>query len=349
MGWTFNNYDYLYLLWLVPLAVVLYCYGFVRKRRALERFATPNLIGQLMPQVSTARQKVKAGLAVAALAMVALALAGPRWGQRDVEVYQRGVEVMVVLDVSRSMLADDCRPSRLEKAKQLVNNLLEELPGDRVGLVVFAGQARLACPLTPNYGWLRMALEEAAPGTVAQGGSNLAEAIRIAGGKLRQRPGDHKAILLITDGEDHDTDPQYAARYVFDDYGVRTFAIGLGDPTTGRRILVRSQDGRKEYIEDQDGREHYSRMNATALEAVASAGGNGFAVPAGTADVDMADFYERMVARLDPEAFEMQRREQQIERYQWFAAVALVLLLVETLMTDRRRTPTPALQRQVAA
>ena len=348
MGLTFGNLGYLHLLWLVPLLAVVYWYGFARRRRALERFATSNLLGQLTPGVSVPRQKFKAALVLAATAMLVLALAGPRWGERTTEVYRRGLDIMVVLDVSRSMLADDCRPNRLEKARQLINDLLRELPGDRVGLVSFAGQARLSCPLTPNYGWFQMALDEVDPTTATQGGSNLAEAIRLAAGKLGERPGDHKAILLITDGEDQETDPQYAARYAFEDFNVHTFAIGLGDATAGRRIPIQTDVG-QEYVKDQEGQEHYSRMNATMLEAITTAGGQGFAVPAGTADVDMADFYDRLVARLDPQRFEAQQHEQQIERYQWPAAAALLLLIMDTLMTDRKRDAQRAYQWQAAA
>ena len=209
----------------------------------LGRFATANLVGHLMPWVSPGRQQVRAGLVLAAVGLLVVALAGPRWGEKETEVYRRGVDIMVVLDVSRSMLADDCRPNRLAKAKQNIRDLLEVLPGDRVGLVSFAGRAALSCPLTPNYGWFRMALDEVSTESVPRGGSNLAEAIRLAARKLGERPGSHKAILLITDGEDQDSDPVFAARYALEDQEVRTFAIGLGDGSIGRRIPVETETG----------------------------------------------------------------------------------------------------------
>jgi len=335
MELSFSHVEYLHLLWAVPALGIVYWYGFGRKRRALGRFATANLLGHLMPGVSVGRQVFKAVLVLGAVAALVGALSGPRWGEKEVEVYRPGVDIMVVLDVSRSMLADDCRPNRLEKARQYVNDLLTVLPGDRVGLVSFAGKAVLSCPLTPNYGWFRMALDEVDPRLAPRGGSNLAEAIRLAARKLGERPGDHKAILLITDGEDQDSDPQYAARYAFDDHQVRTFAIGLGDVLAGRRIPIVT-DGGVEYVKAEDGSEHYTKMNATILESIARAGGQGFAVPAGTADIDMAEFYDRMRARLNPEEYLAQQQQRHVERYQWFAAAALVLLMIETLMTDRK-------------
>ncbi|MCH7813583.1 MAG: VWA domain-containing protein [Planctomycetes bacterium] len=339
MELSFGRVEYLHLLWAVPVLALVYGFGFSRKGRALRRFASAGLLGRLMPGVSLGRQVFKSVVLLAAVAVLVFALAGPRWGEREVEVYQPGVDVMVVLDASRSMLAEDCRPNRLEKAKQYINDLLEVLPGDRVGLVTFSGTAVLSCPLTPNYGWFRMALDEVDPRLVPRGGSNLAEAIRLAARKLGDRPGDHKAILLITDGEDHESDPQFAAAYAFEDHGVRTFAIGLGDAATGRRVPMAADDddgGPTQFARNEDGSEHYSRMDATVLEAIARAGGEGFAVPAGTAEIRMAEFYERMRSRLDPQEFAVRRQERVIERYQWFAAVALVLLMAETLLTDRR-------------
>ncbi len=333
---SFGHLEHLHLLWLIPVLGAVYLYGFTRKRQALGRFATANLLPHLMPGVSFARQKVRAVVLLLAVVLLIVALAGPRWGEKETEVYRRGVDVMIVLDVSRSMLADDCRPSRLEKAKQNIRDLLEVLPGDRVGLVSFAGRAALACPLTPNYGWFRMALDEVSTESAPRGGSNLAEAIRLAAAKLGERPGNHKAILLITDGEDQDSDPVYAARYALDDQEVLTFAIGLGDGAIGRRIPVQTDSG-VEFVQDEEGGEHYSKMNAALVEAIAGSSGGGFAVPAGTADIDMAEFYRRTVAKLAPEEFQAQQQQQFIERYHWFAAAALLLLMVETLMTDRRQ------------
>ena len=348
MDLRFGHLEYLHLLWTVPVLGVVHWYGFGRKRRALGRFATANLLGHLMPGVSPARQQVRAGLVVAAVGLLVVALAGPRWGEKETEVYRRGVDIMVVLDVSRSMLADDCRPNRLAKAKQNIRDLLEVLPGDRVGLVSFAGRAALSCPLTPNYGWFRMALDEVSTESAPRGGSNLAEAIRLAARKLGERPGSHKAILLITDGEDQDSDPVFAARYALEDHEVRTFAIGLGDGSIGRRIPVETETGVK-FVQDEDGAEHYSKMNAALVEAIAGTGGGGFAVPAGTADLDMPEFYRRVVAKLAPEEYEAQQQQQYIERYQWFAAAALLLLMIETLMTDRRQAGAARAGRQMAA
>ncbi len=342
METTFGHIEYLHLLWLVPAFALVQWHGFARQRSGLRRFASTHLIPWLTPSVSWTRQKVRTALVLVSTVLLVVALAGPRWGEREVQVLRRGVDVMVLLDVSRSMLADDCRPNRLEKAKQLIKDLLDASPGDRIGLICFAGKTTLACPLTPNYGWFRMALDDVDTRSAPRGGSDLAEAIRTAASKLGERPGNHKAILLITDGEDQDSDPQFAASYALEDHQIRTFAIGLGDGDIGRRIPVETDSG-IEFIKEQDGGEHYSKMNAALLEGIAGTGGGGFAVPAGTADIDMAEFYERIVAKLSPEQYETEEKQRYIERYQWFAAAALLLLMIETMMTDRKKSAAPEL------
>jgi Ca-activated chloride channel family protein len=335
---AFDDVRRLHLLWLLPVLAGLYAYGMYRKRSALRRFATDNLGSFLAPGFSAGRQIAKAALVVLATGLLIVALAGPRWGKREIEVVRRGVDIMVALDLSRSMLAEDCRPNRLEKAKQYIRDLVAELGGDRIGLVGFAGSATLACPLTPNYGWFRMALDEAEPSAMPRGGSNLADAIRLAGRKLGERPGNHKAILLITDGEDQGNDPEFAAKYAYEDFGVRVFALGLGDAATGRRVPLETEDG-LEFAKNEEGQEHFSRLHVETLEAIAENGGNGFSVPAGTADVNIGDFYRQMLAQLDPQEHESQKKELGIERYTWFVLPALLLLVLEAAMAERRPAP----------
>ncbi len=246
------------------------------------------------------------------------------------------------------MLAEDVVPNRLERAKAEVRDLLVYLEGDQVGLIGFAGRASVLVPLTPDFGFFRLVLDEVGPHSVTRGGTRLEEPIRKAIEGFRSSGDVTRVILLITDGEDHDTDPHYAAGYAYQDHGVRTFAIGLGDAVAGRRVPV-EDDGRTGYAKEEDGSEHYSKMNAGMLESIARAGGEGFAVPAGTAQIDMAEFYERMRGKLDPQEYLTQRQERFVERYQWFAAAALALLIFETLMTDRKPRTAPAVERQAAA
>ncbi|MCH7491961.1 MAG: VWA domain-containing protein, partial [Gemmatimonadetes bacterium] len=159
-NFAFDHWSFLHLLWLVPVLGSVYLWGFAKKRQALERFVTLNLLQSLIPAVSVARQRGKAALVLIATGVVIVALSGPRWGTHFQEIERRGIDVMFVLDVSNSMLAEDVAPNRLERAKLDIKDLLEVLPGDRVGLLTFAGKSALACPLTINYGSFRLALDE---------------------------------------------------------------------------------------------------------------------------------------------------------------------------------------------
>ena len=160
MDLSFDHPKLLLLLWLLPVLGGVYLWGFAKKRQALQRFATANLLGTLVPAVSVGRQRIKAILVIAATGFLILALTGPRWGTHWEEVERRGVDTIFVLDVSNSMLAEDVAPNRLERAKLDIRDMLTVLAGDRAGLVTFAGKAVLACPLTINYGAFRLALED---------------------------------------------------------------------------------------------------------------------------------------------------------------------------------------------
>ncbi|MHC4947804.1 MAG: VWA domain-containing protein [Planctomycetota bacterium] len=333
MDIRFNQLDALHWLWVVLAVVAVMAVGGARRRRRLDRFARRATLARLAPGAGGARRAARAGLVVAALLALVAALLDPRWGLKYEEVEQQGIDVMVVLDVSRSMLAEDAAPSRLERAKQMILDLCDTLAGDRVGLVTFAGLPTLECPLTVDYGAVRLSLQEVRPRTAARGGSLLGDALRLAGESFTDEVEDYKAVIVFTDGEDHGSYPVEAARRLREERGIRVYTVGLGDGGRGARIPVETE-GRRLYL-THDGQEVWSRMDADLLRELALAADGAF-VPAGTRSVDFARIYTDRIEPVTKRRFESARIRRREARYQWFAGLALLLLLVESALTDGR-------------
>jgi Ca-activated chloride channel family protein len=335
MDIRFAHVNCFHLLWLVPVLGLVMVYGFAKKARAMRAFASAHLHGALLPAVSVVRQRVRAILVLAACVLLVLAATGPQWGKDIVEVKRRGVDLMVCLDVSRSMLAEDLRPNRLERAKLELGDMLRVMHGDRVGLVTFAGNAALSCPLTINYGAYRLALDDVTPRSASRGGSLIGDAVRLAADSFTDKTKDHKAILLITDGEDHESFPVEAAREAYRERGIRIFTVGLGDLSRGTRIPI-TVDGQQRYLQ-HNGEVVWSKMDRQVLEAMAVEGG-GACFPISTTDPDFVACYEVIKDRVTARDLETSRKELYHAQFAWFAGPALLLLLIESWMGDRRRS-----------
>jgi Ca-activated chloride channel family protein len=323
-------------LWLVAGAVALMVLGLRRRTRLLQLVADHPLLARLAPSLDLSRAWIRAGVAAIAMVALTLGLMDPRWGMQVEQVQRNGLDVIFVMDVSRSMLAGDATPSRLERAKQFALDASEALDGDRVGLVDFAGTPAMRTPLTLNYAAFRQAVQNLEPKAAARGGSMLGEAIRMAANSFPAGDKGAKAIIVLSDGEDMDSKPADAAKAAFEEFGVRTFTVAIGDPRDGARIPVMGADGQRRYLV-HDGQEVWSKMNPDTMRDIAQAGGGAF-VPAGTAQLDMAAMYRDSLGNLDRIDQESSLVKRQTPRFQWFAAAALVLLAVESLITDRRRT-----------
>lgn len=331
----FDHGNYVHLLWLVPLLGLVAAYGFWRKRLALEAFASANLLGTLMPRVSVARQYVKTALLLLALVFVVLALTGPRWGVFYEEVERKGVDIVIALDVSRSMLAEDIAPNRLERAKLAISDLLEQLDGDRIGLVTFSGAAVKKCPITVNYGSFKLALDEVDTQSAPRGGTLLGDAVRKAKECFLDKVKDHKAVILISDGEETEVDyPVEAAKAAYDENGVIICTVGIGDVTEGARIPI-VENGQKSYLK-HEGQEVWSKMNPSVMQEMAVVGGGKY-LPAETRDFDLGALYNWIRSKLEVVEFDTKMTERRHARFQWLLAPALLLVMIETLMTDRRR------------
>jgi len=337
-----GNPQYVYLLLPALIATVVMGGALARRHLRLKRFAGERLRKQVLPPGATRRRVISAGLLSAALLLLAVALWDLRWGQIQREVPQKGIEVVFALDVSRSMLAQDTAPNRLNRAKQQIRDMVSEMNGDRIGLVLFAGEARRLVPLTNHYQDFLNALETAGPHSVRTGGSKLKDALKAAADSFITKTNDHKAIVLFTDGEDQESQPVHAAQKIRDDQGVRIFTVGLGDNDQGARVPAADRHGYMQH----DGQQVWSKLNGTILRQIATATGGAY-IPAGTKQVDMASVYHRYVAQVKQTEFDTATINTYVARYQWFAAPALALLVLELLgshwprKSDKSTVPRP--------
>jgi Ca-activated chloride channel family protein len=275
-------------------------------------------------------------LALAAVALVVAALARPAWNPRPRTVERRGRDILFVLDVSRSMIAEDLAPNRLGRAKLAIGDMISRLAGDRIGLVVFAGTAALKCPLTLDYGFFNLMLDDIDTESIARGGTMIGDAIRKAvDDGFDDQEKKYKDIILITDGEDHDSFPVEAAEEA-GKRGIRIIAIGLGDEHQGQRIPVTDERGNRTFL-THNGREVWSRLDAATLRKMANATPGGRYLNVATGTIDLGDVYTKLIAgeeKRDVESLTVKLYE---EKFQIFLSMALVALVAETLVSERRR------------
>ena len=323
--------------WAVAAIAVLVLVRARSRSRALATFADARLLAAIAPGATGGRPLVRALLAVAALAALVPALMDPRWGAQVEEVKRRGADVFFVVDVSRSMTAQDATPDRLVRARQFVEETVESLGGDRVGLVEFAGTAAMRVPLTLNYGAFRTTLSELRPLSGARGGTALANAISLAAESFPETSAGSRAIVVLSDGEDLSggEDPVAAARAALEDRKVHVYSVGIGDSREGGRIPVaRGNDGSVRYLV-HDGQEVWTRLDDGVLRALALAGGGAY-IPAGTERVDMARAFEQTVGQLERQEFESSTVTRRTPRFQWFAGIAFACLLAGAVIPVRK-------------
>jgi Ca-activated chloride channel family protein len=341
---AFANPGALAWAWAVLALAVLVALRARGRARALRRFADLPQLRAIAPRAGGARPVLRAVLALAALAALVPALMDPRWGAQVEEVKRRGADVFFVVDVSRSMSAQDAAPDRLSRARQFVEEAVESLGGDRVGLIEFAGTAQLRVPLTLNYAAFRTTLAELKPLSGARGGTALANAIGLAAASFPASSTGSRAVIVLSDGEDLEggEDPVEAAKAALAEARVHVYTVGIGDSREGARIPVaRGADGAVRYLV-HDSQEVWSRMDERVLREAALAGGGAY-VPAGTERVDMARAYAQTVGQLERQEFDSAVVTRRTPRFQWFAGIAFACLLASCAVpAPGARTKEPA-------
>jgi len=319
----------LLLLWVVPAAGFALVYSHRRRAATAMRFADQVMVERLMPSFRSARAWVKCGLLLAGVGCLIVAAARPRFGVFFEEVSQRGVDLFVLLDVSRSMMAEDVAPNRLERAKSDIRDLLNKLKGDRVGLIAFAGAPVVKVPLTTDHSFFRMLLDNIDTGSAPRGGSLIGDAIRKAMEAMEERRDRDQVLVLITDGEDHDSFPAEAAQQAAD-RGIKIFTVGLGDIGEGTRIPVRDASGQLRYVLHK-GQEVWSKMDERLLKEIALTTSGAY-IPAQTRVYDLGRIYEDHLASLTRSEVVSEKRKRFREQFQLFACLGLAFLLLEMLV-----------------
>jgi Ca-activated chloride channel family protein len=330
----FGEPNYFWLLALVPVLALFLLWSFRARRQALERFAAQPLAQRLTDSVRPVARRWKAVLLVVVVLLTVVALAQPRWGFEWREVKRRGVDVIVLLDVSKSMLTEDMHPNRLTQAKYAVEDLLGKLRGDRIALVAFAGTAFLQCPLTIDYEAFRLTLKDADPSIIPRGGTNIGAAIRTALKAFEAGQGRDRAIVLITDGEETEGDA-VAATDEAAKMGVKSYAIGVGT-TEGELIPVREDDKPLDFLKDKEGKVVKSRLDENLLTQLALKTG-GIYVHSAPGDFGMDAIYDKGIAQLHRKEYETRLQKRFFERFQWPLGLALILLALESFVSDRRK------------
>ncbi len=325
----FANSEYLWLLLLIPGFCLLAWAAARNHRQRLARFGNVDLLRELMPEVSAGRRKLKFILFCAALALLIAAIARPQFGSKLREEKSRGIEMMLAIDVSNSMLAEDFEPSRLERTKFAVNRLFEGLRQDRVGMIVFAGESRVQLPITSDYRMARAFARRLSPDLVAEQGTAIGKALSLALISFSgESEGTHsRVVVLITDGENHDDDALAAARRAAE-AGIRIYTIGIGTPE-GAPIRI---DG--EFVKDERGEMVVSKLNEEMLAEIARLTGGAY-IRATKQSIGL-DEIVRSINEMEQTELSTVKFEEFNEQYQYLLGIALLLLVVEFLLLDRR-------------
>ncbi len=329
----FENIELLYAFAVVPLLLFVYILYRTTRRKMLKRIGERELINRLFPETSSTKSIFKFFLMIFAVSFVIIAMANPQLGTRLEEVKREGIEVIIAVDVSNSMLAEDVRPNRLERAKRAINRLLDNLVEDKIGLIVFAGKSYLQLPLTTDFAAARLITSTISTDVVGTQGTAIGSAIDLALESFSEDLTKSKALIIMTDGENHEDDAMGAAKRA-KEQNVVIYTIGVGN-TEGAPIPVYQDKRIVGYMKDKQGDNVITRLDAAVLQAIAlETGGEFFRSDIGT-DVELTELVER-VSRMDKQEFESKIFTNYESRFQVFVAIAMFFLMLELIFSDKR-------------
>ena len=320
--------EYLYLLFILPALFIFFIYVESARKRAIKKYGTPELISSLMPEASPKRMRLKYFLMLLAITVVIFVIAGPQLGSKRESVKRQGIEVMICLDVSNSMLAQDISPNRLEKAKQMLSRLTDDLNNDKIGLIVFAGDAFTQIPITSDYLSAKMFLTSINPAMVSTQGTAIESAINLSMRSFTPDESSSKAIVIITDGENHEGDAIKAATAAAEK-GVKVNVVGIGLPK-GSPIPVNNND----YMKDNAGNVVITQLNETMCHEIAQAG-NGLYVRADNTNSALKALQSEL-NKMSKSEIESPTFSEYEEQFPFLVWIALALLILEFFTSERK-------------
>jgi Ca-activated chloride channel family protein len=330
---TFTRLWALHFLWVIPLLAAALIISARQRRRAMERFADDSLLPRLTGEDSAVRRFLKGIVLLSSLAMMLIALAGPRWGSRYQEVRQKGVDIMIAVDVSASMLVEDVDPSRLERARREIQDLLRVVSGDRVGLIAFSGAAFVQCPLTLDYAALDLFLASLTPDLIPVPGTDLGAALRTAVQSFDMELDTDRVVVLITDGEDNEKLGLEVAKEAAAK-GVKAFVFGIGESSGAPVPDTKDKGGFKK---DEKGNVVISKLNEQDLRKIASiTGGSYVHAVAGDMDLDFL-YFDGIKTTTRATTLKSGKVKVYEERFVVFLLAAILLLILEGMITERPR------------
>ncbi len=331
---TFGEPQWLWGLLLIPLLIALFVRSEQRGLKRLQEFVSARLLPQLAGTVNRPRRMIRFGLQLLGLALAIVSLAQPRWGYTFEDVKRKGLDLLIAVDTSRSMLSNDVQPNRLDRVKLAIQDLIGQLQGDRVGLIAFAGRAFLQAPLTIDYDAVVEALNDLDTKTIPEGGTNISSAITLATQSFGKSAMGNRALVIFTDGEELSGDAVKTAKEAAD-AGVRIFTVGVGTPQ-GSLIPVTGDDGQTSFVKDSSGQVVKSKLDDKRLREIAQATG-GFYLHLENGPRSMQQIQNEGLAKMQAAEMDVRLSRRPIERYEWPLGAALLALALSILIPERKR------------
>ncbi|MCM8780414.1 MAG: VWA domain-containing protein [Candidatus Omnitrophica bacterium] len=322
-----------YLFWLVFALIGFLLWSEIKRRKALERFADKNLLVVLISSFDVRKHRLKIIMIIFSFCLMIFALMRPQWGFKWQKIQRKGLDIMIAVDVSKSMLAEDIKPNRLERVKLALVDFVRHLKGDRIGLIAFAGTAFVQCPLTMDYDGFLLSVKALDVNTIPKPGTSITAAIRQAIESYEGGFKKYKVLIIITDGEDHEGDPLKAAELAKEE-GIRIFCIGIGTPE-GELIPITDDNGNKIFLKDKTGAVVKTRLDETVLQKIALATGGSY-VRSGPKEFGLDLIYNQRLSEMERRELESKMAKQYEERFQLPLLLAFLFLIGEFLMGESK-------------
>lgn len=328
----FSHPEFLYLLLIIPALLLVYTFSFFNRKKRIATFGNIEIIHQLMPDVSFRRGWIKFSISLLIAAIIIFGIAGPQFGSRLTEVNRKGIELIIALDVSNSMMAQDIRPNRLERAKMAITQLVDRLTNDRIGLIVFAGDAYVQLPVTSDYVSAKMFLSSISPGIVPKQGTAIGAAIGLAASSFSPREETKKVLIVISDGENHEDNPIDMANAA-SQKGIVIHTIGIGSPQ-GAPVPLPSLKGNSEFLKNKEGQVVVSRLDEEILSKIAVIGVGKY-VRATNTQLGLMPLFDE-INRMERSEFKEKVYADFDDQFQYLFALALIITILDFFILERK-------------